>query len=159
MLIFNQAGLLVPDAKIESNLEELQSEFVINIPSDKRSTLFKKLMEYNSELKLECDLKGFTQWIDGSFVTRTQDPGDIDLVTFLEHNELARVGDKINKFKYPNSERNYLLDAYIIEVYPEEHKERFKTVSDISYWLDRFTKTRRNRKGNKLSKGFLEIHH
>ena len=66
--------------------------------------------------------------------------------------------DELNNFKYPNSESIYGVDAYIIEEYPEDHKLRFKYLADMAYWIDRFTKTRRNKTGNKLSKGFLEIY-
>ncbi|WP_394343505.1 DUF6932 family protein [Flavobacterium ustbae] len=67
-----------------------------------------------------------------------------------------KLGSKLDDFKYPNSEILYGVDAYIIEVYPQGHKHNIRFLSDKAYWLDRFTKTRRIR-GNKLSKGFLEI--
>ena len=40
MLIFNSSGLLVPDNKIPSSIEELEAEFVKNIPTLKRREIF-----------------------------------------------------------------------------------------------------------------------
>lgn len=156
MLTFNHSGLLVPDKKISSTIEELENEFVSKISSSKRTEIFKAYVKYNEDFKKVCNLEELHQWINGSFVTKKNNPGDIDLVTFIDYETVTILGSKLDNFKYPNSETIYGVDAYIIEVYPEEHKNNIRFVSDKAYWLDRFTKTRRIR-GNKLSKGFLEI--
>jgi len=96
------------------------------------------------------------QWINDSFVTKKSSPGDIDLITFLDFETVKQIGDRITNFKYPKSELIYGVDAYIIETYPEKHKNWFIFQSDKAYWMDRFTKTRRI-KGNRLAKGLLEI--
>lgn len=157
MLIFNQTGLLVPDNGIISDLSELRDEFVVNIPSIRRSDIFTKFLKYNEDLKNVCGLTELKQWIDGSFVTKKVNPGDIDLVTFIDSEKLQEIGSIIDRFKFPNSESNYGVDAYIVEVYREDDREYSKTLSDTAYWHDRFTKTRRNRSGNRLKKGFLQI--
>lgn len=156
MLTFNHSGLLVPDNKISSTIEELEEEFVMNIPTTRRIEIFESYVKYNEEFKKVCKLEVLNQWINGSYVTKKNNPGDIDLLTFLDFETISQLGSKLDDFKYPNSELIYGVDAYIIETYPENHKDRFKFVSDKAYWMDRFTKTRRIR-GNRLSKGFLEI--
>lgn len=156
MLNFNHSGLLVPDNKITSTIEELENEFVIKIPSPKRKEIFEAYVKYNEDFKKVCKLDKLHQWINGSYVTKTINPGDIDLLTFLNHDIISQLGSKLDNFKYPNSEIIYGVDAYIIEVFPENHINRFRYISDKAYWMDRFTKTRRIR-GNRLSKGFLEI--
>jgi hypothetical protein len=40
MLTFNDSGFLVPNVAINSSLEELKQEFVVNLSSVERSTLF-----------------------------------------------------------------------------------------------------------------------
>jgi hypothetical protein len=80
----------------------------------------------------------------------------MDLVTFIDYQIVKLLGSKLDNFRFPNSEQVYGVDAYLIEVYPEKHKERFKFISGKACWIDRFTKTIRVR-GNRLSKGFLEI--
>ena len=156
MLTFNQSGLLVPDNKITSTIQELENEFVLKIASVKRREIFEAYVKYNEDFKKVCNLDELHQWINGSYVTQKNNPGDIDLVTFLDYKIVTKLGSKLDAFKYPNSEIIYGVDAYIIEVYPQNHINNFRYVSDRAYWLDRFTKTRRIR-GNRLSKGFLEI--
>jgi hypothetical protein len=125
MLIFNCSGLLVPDNKITSSLEELETEFVKNIPTPKRKEIFEAYKNYSGQFKKVCNLQELHQWINGSFVTKKSSPGDIDLITFLDFEIVKKLGDSINNFKYPNSEIIYGVDAYIIEVYPENHKNWF----------------------------------
>ena len=156
MLVFNSSGLLVPDNKIVSSLEELETEFVNNIPTPKRKEIFEAYKHYVEQFKEQCNLQELHQWINGSFVTKKSSPGDIDLITFLDFETVKQLGDNINNFKYPKSEIIYGVDAYIIEVYPENHKNCFIFLSDKAYWMDRFTKTR-SVKGRRLAKGFLEI--
>lgn len=115
MLTFNNSGLLVPDNRIGSNLKEIESVFVTDIASKKRIELFEKLGTYNNQLKNKCELSEFHQWIDGSFVTKKRNPGDIDLITFINSEKLEQIGNKIDDFKYPNSENKFGVDAYIVE--------------------------------------------
>lgn len=156
MLIFNTSGLLVPDHIILSTIQEFEQEFVTNIATAKRKALFNSYVKYNEDFKKVCKLEELHQWIDGSYVTKKENPGDFDLVTFLDVDISRDLGTKLNAFTYPDSELIYGVDAYIVEVYPEHHKERFRYLSDKAYWIDRFTKTRRIQ-GNRLAKGFLEI--
>jgi hypothetical protein len=156
MLTFNHSGLLVPDNKINSTIQELENEFVFNIPTPKRKEIFDAFIRYNEDFKKVCDLLELRQWINGSFVTKKNNPGDIDVVTFIAYDSIQKLGSKLDNFKYPNSEIIYGVDGYIVEVYPETHEDRFRYISDKAYWMDRFSKTRRIR-GNRLSKGFLDI--
>jgi hypothetical protein len=156
MFTFNKSGLLVPDGKIISTLETLHKEFVIKIPSDRRKQIFDLYLKYNEDLIRCCGQKALKQWIDGSFVTKKEKPEDIDVVTFLDTKLVTTLGNKLNDFLSPNSEIIYGVDAYIIETHLENNPKQFYYESDYAYWYDFFTKTRRNR-GNRLSKGFLEI--
>jgi hypothetical protein len=157
MLNFNTSGLLVPDTKLSSSLNELETEFVSKIKSTERRSLFDKYINYSEELKKVCGSESLTQWINGSFVSKKSNPKDIDIVTFLNYEVVNSLGAILGPFNYPQSEDFYEVDAYIVVVYPESHKNRFYYISDLAYWTDQFTKTKRNNRGNKLSKGFLEI--
>lgn len=156
MFIFNNSGLLVPDKKITCSFQDFEKEFVLNIPTKKRKEIFGFYVKYNNSLKKICYLPELHQWINGSFVTKKQNPGDIDLVTFLDFKLVKNLGTKLDHFIFPNSEKIYGVDAYIVVVYPEDHQDKFIYKSDLAYWNDRFSKTRRIR-GNKLAKGFIEI--
>lgn len=56
MLIFNSSGLLVPDNKTTSSLEELETEFVKNIPTPKRKEIFEAYKNYSGQFKKVCNL-------------------------------------------------------------------------------------------------------
>ncbi|WP_125718005.1 DUF6932 family protein [Flavobacterium ustbae] len=82
MLTFNNSGLLVPDNKISSTFEEFKNEFVIKTSSEKRVEIFNAYIKYNEDFKKVCNLQELHQWINGSFVTKKNNPGDIDFITF-----------------------------------------------------------------------------
>ena len=157
MLQFNSKGHLVPPTIIESTVKELKEEFVTNIPSEKRKEIFDKYITYSDALKAACNNRSFIQWINGSFTTKKYDPGDIDIVSFIDHTFIQSSESLFAEFAYPNSERNFNVDAYIVSVYPENHKLHFLFTSDMIDWQDRFNKSWMNRAGKRFPKGFLEI--
>ncbi len=157
MLKFNTKGLLIPNTNIVSDITELEEIFVNGIISYTRGDLFNKYISYSKALKELCNNEELIQWIDGSFATKKPNPNDIDLVTFVEFSVVDELGDRLADFKYPASKSTFGVDAYIIRVYPPAHKRYTPYQLDKAYWMDHFAKTRRNRIGNKLPKGFLEI--
>jgi len=156
-LIFDKQGLLVPDAPIKSTLAEFVTKFVTETASEKRQMLFGKYVEYSNQLKSLTGLPYLEQWINGSYVTGEMNPHDMDLVTFLDHQVVQTHYEELQKFIYPFSEEIFNVDAYIVEWHPEESSKYPSFQSDRLYWLHKFTKTRRNRKGVKFPKGFIEL--
>jgi len=159
MLQFNSKGLLIPNTNIKSNISELEKEFVTSLNNQHRTELFQKYINYSDSLKSVLSDISLLQWIDGSFVTKKPNPEDIDLVTFVTANSVEAIGTRIEDFKYPLSLEKYGVDAYIVKVYDREDKQYPLYISDRMYWMDSFDKTRRNRNGIKLPKGFLEINY
>jgi hypothetical protein len=157
MLSLNSNGLLIPDHNIQSSIVELEKLFVTAIPSIKRRELFTKYISYSTGLKELCNDATLIQWVDGSFVTKKQEPGDIDLVTFIDFSIIETLNVNLTNFNYPASQNIFGVDAYIVRFYPEGHKFHPLYLSDRAYWMAHFTKTRRNRIGNNFPKGFLEI--
>ena len=158
MLQFNSKGLLIPNTNIKSNITELEKEFVTSLDPH-RTELFQKYIHYSDSLKSELSDIPLLQWIDGSFVTKKQVPEDVDLVTFIAAESVEAIGTRIDDFKYPLSIEKYGVDAYIVKVYERKHKQYPLYIGDQMYWMDNFDKTRRNRNGIKLPKGFLEINY
>jgi len=151
--------MLIPNSNIESSIFELNNYFVAQIPTDSRRSLYENYLSYSNEMKFILGVNKLKQWINGSFVTKVKNPKDIDLVTFLDFESRLKFEFELRELH----ERIYNLkigvDAYLVTVFPEEHSKSFLYKSDYAYWLDRFTKTRGNHSGRKLSKGFLEIIH
>lgn len=82
MLVFNNSGLLVPDSIIDSTIEEFETTFVIGKERERRLEIYENYQRYNTELKEITGLQQLHQWINGSYVSKARNPGDIDMVTY-----------------------------------------------------------------------------
>jgi len=159
MLQFNKTGYLTPNKNIISSIEEFYQTFVKG-QSDKRKELFEAYMKYSDALKSIHSQMNLLQWINGSFTTtNTKDPHDIDLVSFIDYSIVDSIENELTNFKYPESINLYGVDAYIVKVYPIDHEKYALYEGDRLYWMDQFTHSRRNRKGNKYDKGFVELNY
>jgi hypothetical protein len=156
MLQFDNQGFLIPDNAISSTLQELEQVFVKDMPTGYRKQHFDSYLNYSKELKKLCGDIELIQWIDGSFITKKEDPNDIDLVTFLDSDSTKSIHHLLENFKEPLSKTVYGVDAYILYTYSRDDKRYFFQQSDRAYWIDRFTKTKANKRGQKFKKGFLE---
>lgn len=158
-LEFDAKGLLKPYLPIPCELSDLKTYFVDGIPSVTRKTNYDNYIRYSNDLKTLLGNTNLTQWINGSFVTKKTNPKDIDLITFIDHGTVKKLGMKLDPFRPQSSWLFYGVDAYIVEVHPENSKSHVYTLGDIAYWLDLFSQTRPNRIGKKNQKGFLEINY
>jgi len=81
----NDRGLL-PEGIHDATIEEIKARFGSFQGSDRRPKLWNALLEYVSEAKNVSVIEAIL--LDGSFVTATAEPNDIDLVVVLsrEHN-------------------------------------------------------------------------
>ena len=96
----------------------------------------------------------FEQYINGSFVTKKENPKDIDIVTFLdfevyEKREKSKSLDKFWSFSLEDKG----IDAYLVRDYPKEHSLHYKTLELKEVWDDLYSM----RKRRQPSKGFLKI--
>lgn len=157
MLSFNHNGLLVPGNNIPSDILELEKVFVTNIHTTKRRELFDNYLLYSKSLKELCNGIKIVQWIDGSFVTQKSAPADINVVSFIDFSVIDVINDSLIDYKHPACQIIFGVDAYIVKIYPSDHKIYPLFLADRAYWMSHFNRTRRNRIGNKLQKGFLEI--
>ncbi|RYD83002.1 MAG: hypothetical protein EOP53_02100 [Sphingobacteriales bacterium] len=157
MLVFTARGHLIPNLNIRASVDEIKLNFVDTFATGKRQELFEKYKEYSEELKKVVAQDELLQWIDGSFVTKDNSPGDIDMVTFLPFEVVEKQEKALENFKYPLSLNNFGVDAYIVKTYPNNHPKYALYISDRAYWMEQFDKTKRNRAGNRYPKGFLEV--
>ena len=158
MIQFNHLGLLVPDCNIPSTIQELVTVFVRSKPTHQRTELFVKYIDYMTTMYALLENVSFIQWIDGSFTTTDANPRDIDIVTFVNFDVVTRLDSELTQFKYPAS-LSFGMDAYIVRVFPPDHRSFALYAGDRAYWLERFSRTERNRRGVVHKKGFLELTH
>jgi hypothetical protein len=157
MIEFNGRGHIVPFLRVQSTLREFETVFVKTIHSDQRTRLFDGYCRYLEDLT-KITGNGHIQWINGGFTTRSTNPGDIDIVTFLDYNIVHQHVQTLQAFIYPESLEEYGIDAYIVTVYPDNHRYIAQTLADRAYWMNQFDSTKPNRRGNIYHKGYLEIH-
>ncbi|AQG82133.1 hypothetical protein AWR27_24250 [Spirosoma montaniterrae] len=109
--------------------------------STTRQALFEQYRAYTDRL-LTLLPGGFTQWIDGSFVSRKRDPNDIDVLTFVDADLYSQHEREIDELKQAyRMQRPMLVDAYFVRVYPVGHRLRFDFESNRVEWLFDWTRT------------------
>jgi len=157
MIVFNHRGLLIPETIIPSTLSEFEVEFAVKLSDGKRKELFDQFKLYCNDLKAVCGNKPIVQWIDGSYVTKSKNPSDIDLVFFLDYETAREKENELKQFIYPQSIAKYGIDGYIVVVYPDKSKHEYISTADRAYWVNQFGNTKPTRSHKKIPKGFLEI--
>jgi hypothetical protein len=155
---FDERGSLMPYEKVNMSLEVFEYNFIHRFEnSSTRKAIFEDYEHYLADFQ-RLVTPNFTQWIDGSFVTKKLNPADIDFVTFIDaaiFEEKERL--IVNQFIYPNAPKIYNVDAYGVRVYPVNHPFHNIGISDTLYWQEWFGQTRPNRDKRKFKKGFVQI--
>ena len=158
-ITFDQRGYLQPYQLIELELADFQNHFVNDFPkSETRQKIFGSFMDYIHDFQREI-MPSFKMWINGSYVTQKLNPRDIDFVTFIPYDIYAIHEELIQaKYKTAGAAKNFSVDAYTVEVFPENHRNFVFAQSDTAYWRSWFSATARNRNNQSFQKGFIEIH-
>lgn len=152
MIEFDENGFLKPYDIIETDLATIEKIFVEGVPlSSTRKAIFESYLSYNEELR-KIIPTGFTQWIDGSFVTKKRNPKDIDLVTFIDFEQYNSKEREIDKLRAERSKRGSLVDGYFVAIYPKEHILGNIYEIERKKWLFQFSTDKRTK-----NKGILQI--
>jgi hypothetical protein len=150
-LQFNDQGLLMPAEAISVDLSIVQQYFVDAFPRSKtRARLFANFEIYIARLQKEL-FPWFEMWVDGSFVTKKENPKDIDVVVLLDFQVYDLKIKQLEKF-YSFSLEKEGIDAYIVSVFPEGHHFFEDFERELGLWRRRFTENREDGQ-----KGFLKI--
>jgi hypothetical protein len=156
-LKFDKNGLLNADEPIKLTLDELAYNFVETFPNSmRRKWLLENYLEFIDNLQQDV-FPYFTQWINGSFVTKKQEPKDIDIVTFVDYRIYKSKSIAMEKFWSFNLEDKG-LDNYFVALYPPDHELFDITNESKAKWTKLYSKTRPLNDGLFLKKGFIEIH-
>jgi hypothetical protein len=97
------------------------------------------------------------QYLDGSFVSNKNDPGDVDLVMLVDATVVdALPNDQKLKLKElvsgPATKAKYMCDAYFCPVYPAGHPMSEASRAQRKYWLGEFGYDR-----NDIPKGIVHV--
>lgn len=155
---FDVRGYLKPYGKNTIEATDLKTGFVDTFDEDStRMRLYDGYMNYNSDLKILLNNQKYLQWIDGSFISTQTNPNDIDLVSLIDYRLIDAHQEELKRFITQQGRDEYGIDGYIIKIYPENHKNYIRTQSDLLYWENWFSMSRRNRRKQRLPKGFVEL--
>ncbi len=156
MFRYNSDGYLRPYKAIETTIESFENEFVTN---PRRKNLFDKYLKFNLGLA-EIGIIPYTQWINGSYVSKIELPNDIDLVTFVNYQKVLKFESRL---KHLSWELRKWLDTSYVAVYPEGHPLNNITVILQNDYHLLYGSTRQNRttlrsrpKGYKYSTIFID---
>lgn len=155
VLQFDTFGYLTPDDAIETDLQTLERVFVEEFPtSTTRRGHFERFSAYNARLR-EILPAGFTQWINGSFISRKLNPNDMDVLTFVDHSVYGQVEQALRALKGEFTiDAGGWVDAYTIQVYPEGHPNRSHYKSDYMEWQFIWSQTNSR---PRRKKGFIKL--
>lgn len=157
MIEFDKYGNLLPYDIVDANLLLFEKYFVKEMRNkEHRHELYNYYIDYIKRLN-ELITQNYFQWINGSYVTKELKPNDIDLVSFIDYKIVEKFELELKSFIYPLSKSIYNVDAYIVKVYPSDHEKYKLYKSDSLYWLHQFLKTKPNKQGKQMNKGFIKI--
>lgn len=155
---FDVRGNLLPYGPIKASIEEIETTLVMPFQNSTRRLLFAEYLRYANELR-EVLGKPYYQWMNGSFSQNVRMSGDIDIVSFIDHEIYAtheqRINDRFSKWTSRNVYQN--IDAYIVKTYPADHKNFLTFQSDEAYWYDWFGRSRRDQYRKRHPKGFIHV--
>ncbi len=147
---FDEYGFLTPYDLIPADVNTLKKVFVEGFSdSTTRQRLFARFEDFTAKLQALLP-DGYTQWVDGSFVSRKQNPNDIDVLTFVNYdlyNQQRKQFDELSSWHKLQAQE---VQAFFVQVYPEKHRQRHLYESDRVQWLFDWGRTRslpRRRKG------------
>lgn len=155
--MFDANGLL-PTGLVKVTAEQVHEHFVVPFTtSTSRQRLYDQWLLHRQAIEAIVPIE--RQWLNGSYVTSRVDPGDIDVVTFIDGETLNALGAPqraiLDDLADGHSTRDrWGIDSFVVPTYAEGHPDRTAARKAEGYWRRMWT----NVKGsNTLTKGFLEV--
>lgn len=159
---FNEFGNIRSSGIIPITINEFKRFFVDNLDNkEKRREIFESFTElFNTNLIKSVSGNVTRIWVDGSFCTNKELPGDIDFVLLFradEENYTSSYGiiNELDKMDFQKNAKRYFCDAYCIldnETIGnlENYDPRFAEVMDVleknfDYWSTFFLSDRDDR--------------
>jgi hypothetical protein len=117
----------------DHTLQELEELTVIPFPnSERRSILFESLKIYIGQFsKFNINIEA---WIDGSFVTKKENPDDIDMVVLISEVDVNKLSEDNKNSLRALLDKNTCLGRFNLDVYYTSKENRDKK----AYWRGLF---------------------
>jgi hypothetical protein len=148
---------LLPTGLSKVTVEQVHEHFVVPFTtSTSRQRLYDQWLMHRQAIEVLVPIE--RQWLNGSYVTNVINPGDIDVVTFID-------GEALNGLDAPqqailadltdghSTRDRWGIDSFLVPTYAEGHPDRLAARKAEGSWRRIWT----NVKGSTLTKGFLEV--
>jgi uncharacterized Fe-S center protein len=147
----------LPAGKHIATVAEIEAAFVTAFPkSETRAVVFRQWRLLCEAIERIIPIK--QQWLYGSFVTKKENPADVDLVSHFD-GELMDGLDPVDKMLVHGLISGHYtrdlhgVDSFAIVHYPERHPAREEYVKAINFWEDMLA--HQGRLGE--AKGYVEV--
>jgi hypothetical protein len=154
MIEFDIYGNPQPPGLTEMDKKDFKTVFVDNFQnSQTRQSIYKKYNQFITDFQTEI-VQEFKNWVNGSYTTRKENPNDIDIVSLVMYSDdLNTKYHLLKKFlTIGGSKEQYLVDGYVIQIYPEDDPRYKYTQEWINYWIKWFGMDRQGR-----PKGIIQL--
>jgi hypothetical protein len=121
---------------------EIEAAFVTSFPfSSTRKPILAGYLKHAAEV--QAIVGSFQEFLDGSFVTNKNDPGDVDLVVLIDGDLVDNLPsadkDKLRLLiSGPITKASHFCDAYFCPVYPSHHHAFASARTTRKYWMGEF---------------------
>lgn len=152
---FPQGEDRLPEGIHQVTPDEMKALLVDPFPqSETRARLYERWLGVREAIRRVVPVQ--REWLNGSYVTRKDDPGDIDMITFLDPavDQLDLPAQVLLSALITPQVAKTMHDchSFPIVAYPEGHPAHAEYLGHEQTWASFFG---RDREGN--PKGFLEI--
>lgn len=153
---FPEGETVLPPGRHPASIEDVKSLLVDGFPSsERRRPLFERWVAVREAIRRVTTVEA--EWLDGSYVTRKEEPNDIDMLTFFEESAIESL-DEASKALLRGlvakelSRELHACHSFLLVVYPEGHPAHAVYQAGRQYWENHFGHDRSGQ-----PKGFLEI--
>jgi hypothetical protein len=145
---FNADGYIAPGFH-DLDADALEEHFVTAFPaSSTRAGIFSGFTKHVDEVSFLGP--AFMEFLDGSFTSNKNDPGDIDLVGFADMYEVDALAPEQQAklkalFAGPATKLTHSCDAYFLATVNENHPHFNMFRAQRKYWMGEFGYDREDR--------------
>lgn len=161
-LAFDEGANYLPPGIHRASVSEVHEVLVAGFDDPAvRQEIFDQWTELTAEIRAIVQVE--KQWLNGSFVSRKLTPGDLDLATFLDGDQLEALPeaerDRLTALlSGPNVEAYPLIDSFAIVLYAPGHPvhevgEATREAFESTFFA------RDSRIAPPIEKGFVEVAH
>lgn len=151
---FNDLGVL-PVGRHRCRPDDLRRVLVTPFFGSNRQVIYEEWRSHRAALRTIGSV--LFQWIGGTFVTNKTNPGDIDVVTFVDgvaYDRLPRwKRDVLEELCNGKGDKSYSrVDAALAFMYPTGDRRHSMYLEDREYWDGKWGRSRTS-----VVKGYLEV--